>query len=117
MKLLTIMFISHILILANDVRETNDVNTNYSGLFFGHGIGQYFQFLKPSLSRLISWASAIEFDVTKNGNLDDIKIINSLSLDFDGVVLYGLSKFSLEKSNTMKITNEFRYRLPFKFEN
>mgnify|MGYP001464455457 CR=1 len=48
------MFTSHILILTNDAGETNDVNTNYSGLFSGNEIGQYFQFPEHSLSRSIS---------------------------------------------------------------
>ena len=84
------------MIFANDFLKTNDVNINYPGLFSVQEIGQYFRFPEHSILHSISGASAIEFDVTKNGNLDNIKIINSLGL---------------------KITNGFRYRLPFKFEN
>ena len=117
MKLYIIFLMMHILIFANNFSETKGANTNYSSLFSGQEIGQYFQYPDHSISNLISGTSVIEFDVTRDSNLDNIKILNSLGPDFDEVIINGLSKFSSEKLKSLNITNGFRYRLPLKFKN
>ena len=70
-----------------------------------------------ALSHSISGTSVIEFNVTKNNNIDNIRIINSLGPDFDEVIINGLSKFSSEKIKSLNVKSGFRYRLPLKFEN
>ena len=117
MKLYIIILIIHVLIFANGYSKTKSLNTNYASLFSGEEIGQYFQYPDHALSHSISGTSIIEFDVTKNSNIDNIRIINSLGPDFDDIIINGLSKFSSEKLKSLNVKSGFRYRLPLKFEN
>ena len=117
MKLYIIILIIHVLTFANNYSKTKSLNTNYASLFSGEEIGQYFQYPDHALSHSISGTSVIEFNVTKNNNIDNIRIINSLGPDFDEVIINGLSKFSSEKLKSLNVQSGFRYRLPLKFEN
>ena len=117
MKLYIIILIIHALTFANNCSKTKSLNTNYTSLFSGEEIGQYFQYPDHALSHSISGTSVIEFNVTKNNNIDNIRIINSLGPDFDEVIINGLSKFSSEKLKSLNVKSGFRYRLPLKFEN
>ncbi len=117
MKLYIIILITHVLTFANGYSKTKSLDTNYASLFSGEEIGQYFQYPEHALSHSISGTSVIEFDVTKNNNIDNVRIINSLGPDFDEVIINGLSKFSSEKLKSLNIKSGFRYRLPLKFEN
>ena len=117
MKFYIIILIIHVLTFANDYSKTKSLNANYASLFSGEEIGQYFQYPDHSLSHSISGTSIIEFDVTKNSNIDNIRIINSLGPDFDEAIINGLSKFSSEKLKSLNVESGFRYRLPLKFEN
>lgn len=117
MKLYITILIIHALTFANLHSKEKSLNTNYSSLFSGEEIGQYFQYPDYALSHSISGTSIIEFDVTKNNNIDNIRIINSLGPDFDEVIMNGLSKFSSEKLKFFNVKSGFRYRLPLKFKN
>ena len=117
MKLYLTILTIHVLTFANGYSKTKSLNTNYASLFSGEEIGQYFQYPDHALSHSISGTSVIEFDVTKNSNIDNIRIINSLGPDFDEVIINGLSKFSSEKLKSLNVKSGFRYRLPLKFEN
>ena len=117
MKLYITILMTHVLTFANDYSNTKSLNTNYASLFSGEEIGQYFQYPDYAISHSISGTSVIEFDVTKNSDIDNIRIINSLGPDFDEVIINGLSKFSSEKLKSLNVKSGFRYRLPLKFEN
>ena len=117
MKLYIIILITHVLTFANGYSKTKSLDTNYASLFSGEEIGQYFQYPDHALSHSISGTSVIEFNVTKNNNIDNIRIINSLGSDFDEVIINGLGKFSSEKLKSLNVKSGFRYRLPLKFEN
>ena len=117
MKLYISILIIHAFTFAKIYSKEKSLNTIYTSLFSGEEIGQYFQYPDYALSRSISGTSIIEFDVTKNSNLDNIRIINSLGPDFDEVIMNGLSKFSSEKLKFLNIKSGFRYRLPLKFKN
>ena len=117
MKLYITILITHVLTSANSYSKDESLNTVYTSLFSGEEIGQYFQYPDYALSHSISGTSVIEFDVTKNNNLDNIRIINSLGPDFDEVIINGLNKFSSEKLKSLNVQSGFRYRLPLKFEN
>ena len=117
MKLYIIILITHVLTFANGYSKTKSFDTNYASLFSGEEIGQYFQYPDHALSHSISGTSIIEFDVTKNNNIDNVRIINSLGPNFDEVIINGLSKFSSEKLKSLNVKSGFRYRLPLKFEN
>ena len=117
MKLYITILITHVLTSASDYSYSKSLNTNYASLFSGEEIGQYFQYPDHALSHSIYGTSIIEFDVTKNRNIDNIRIINSLGPDFDDVIINGLSKFSSEKLKSLNVKSGFRYRLPLKFEN
>jgi len=117
MKLYIIILITHVLTFANGYSKTKSLDTNYASLFSGAEIGQYFQYPDHALSHSISGTSIIEFDVTKNNNIDNVRIINSLGPNFDEVIINGLSKFSSEKLKSLNVKSGFRYRLPLKFEN
>tara|TARA_B100001093_G_scaffold345688_1_gene330368 strand:+ start:124 stop:477 length:354 start_codon:yes stop_codon:yes gene_type:complete len=117
MKLYITILITHVLTFANGYSKTKSLDTNYGNLFSGAEIGQYFQYPDHALSHSISGTSIIEFDVTENNNIDNVRIINSLGPNFDEVIINGLSKFSLEKLKSLNVKSGFRYRLPLKFEN
>ena len=117
MKLYIIVLIIHALTFANLYSKEKGLNTIYTSLHYGEEIGQYFQYPDYALSHSISGTSIIEFDVTKNSKLDNIRIINSLGPDFDEAIMNGLSKFSSEKLKFLNIKSGFRYRLPLKFQN
>ena len=117
MKLYITILMIHVLTFANGYSKTKSLNINYASLFSGEEIGQYFQYPDHALSHSISGTSVIEFDVTKNSKIDNIRIINSLGPDFDQVIINGLSKFSSEKLKSLNVQSGFRYRLPLKFEN
>ena len=117
MKLYITILIIHVLAFANGHSKSKSLSTNYTSLFSGEEIGQYFQYPDHALSHSISGTSVIEFNVTKNNNINNIRIINSLGPDFDEVIINGLSKFSSEKLKSLNVKSGFRYRLPLKFEN
>ena len=117
MKLYIIILITHVMTFANGYSKTKSLDTNYASLFSEAEIGQYFQYPDHALSHSISGTSIIEFDVTKNSNIDNIRIINSLGPDFDEAIINGLRKFSSEKLKSLYVKSGFRYRLPLKFEN
>ena len=72
MKLYITILITHVLTSANDYSNSKSLNTNYASLFSGEEIGQYFQYPDHALSHSISGTSVIEFNVTKNNNIDNI---------------------------------------------
>ena len=117
MKLYILILITHLLTFANGYSKTKSLDTNYASLFSGKEIGQYFQYPDHALSHSISGISVIEFDVTKNNSIDNVRIINSLGPDFDELIINGLSKFSSEKLKSLNVKSGFRYRLPLKFKN
>ena len=117
MKYMIIVIVLNTSIFANDFSENYRSNNNLVNIFAGEQIGQYFQYPEQSLSHSISGTSVIEFYVDTNGSLNDISIVNSLGPQFDRVILEGLSKFSIEKLQKLKVEHGFRYRLPLKFEN
>ena len=117
MKYIMTTFVLNTLIFANNFSENYHAKNNLVNIFTGEQMGQYFQYPEQSLSHSISGTSVIEFYVDKNGNLNNINIVNSLGPQFDRVILEGLNKFSVEKLKKLKVEYGFRYRLPLKFEN
>jgi TonB family protein len=117
MKYPILLIIISTLAIANNYSHSNNYYKNYLDIFSGKDIGQYFQYPEQSISHSISGTSIIEFNVNKDGSLNDINIINSLGPQFDRVILDGLGKFSIERLKSLNIEYGFRYRLPLRFEN
>ena len=61
--------------------------------------------------------SVVEFNVNKDGSINDIEILKSLGQPFDDAIFSGLNVFANQCMNQSKISKGFRYRLPIYFKN
>ena len=61
--------------------------------------------------------SVVEFNVNKDGSINDIEILKSLGRPFDDAIFTGLNVFANQGMSQSKISKGFRYRLPIYFKN
>ena len=90
---------------------------NIKNLFSSESIGDFFVYPHALKDYSLSGMSVIEFNVNKDGSINDIEILKSLGQPFDDAIFSGLNVFANQCMNQSKISKGFRYRLPFYFKN
>ena len=86
--------------------------------FFSSGpIGEFFVYPHALKDYSLSGMSVVEFNVNKDGSINDIEILKSLGQPFDDAIFAGLNVFANQGMNQSEISKGFRYRLPIYFKN
>ena len=90
---------------------------NIKNLFSSESIGDFFVYPHALKDYSLSGMSIVEFNVNKDGSINDIEILKSLGQPFDDAIFAGLNFFANQGMNQSKISKGFRYRLPIYFKN
>ena len=90
---------------------------NIKNLFSSESIGDFFVYPHALKDYSLSGMSIVEFNVNKDGSINDIEILKSLGQPFDDAFFAGLNVFSNQGINQSNISKGFRYRLPIYFKN
>ena len=90
---------------------------NIKNLFSSESIGDFFVYPHALKDYSLSGMSVVEFNVNKDGSINDIEILKSLGQPFDDAIFTGLNVFANQGMNQSKISKGFRYRLPIYFKN
>ena len=90
---------------------------NIKNLFSSESIGDFFVYPHALKDYSLSGMSVVEFNVNKDGSINDIEILKSLGQPFDDAIFTGLNVFANQGMNKSKILKGFRYILPIYFKN
>ena len=90
---------------------------NIKNLFSSESIGDFFVYPHALKDYSLSGMSVVEFNVNKDGSINDIEILKSLGQPFDDAIFAGLNFFANQGINQSNISKGFRYRLPIYFKN
>ena len=90
---------------------------NIKNLFSSESIGDFFVYPHALKDYSLSGMSVVEFNVNKDGSINDIEILKSIGQPFDDAIFTGLNVFANQGMNKSKILKGFRYRLPIYFKN
>ena len=90
---------------------------NIKNLFSSESFGDFFVYPHALKDYSLSGMSVVEFNVNKDGSINDIEILKSLGQPFDDEIFTGLNVFANQGMNQNKISKGFRYRLPIYFKN
>ena len=90
---------------------------NIKNLFSSESICDFFVYPHALKDYSLSGMSVVEFNVNKDGSINDIEILKSLGQPFDDAIFTGLNVFGNQGMNQSKISKGFRYRLPIYFKN
>ena len=76
-------------------------------------------FVYPNLIKdySLSGISIIEFYVSDDEKINEIKIVKSLEQQFDDAIFSGLDTFASQEIIQRKISKGFQYRFPIYFKN
>ena len=88
---------------------------NIKNLFSSESIGEFFVYPHALKDYSLSGMSVVEFNVNKDGTINDIEILKSLGQPFDDAIFDGLNVFANQDKIRAKISKGFRYRLPIYF--
>tara|TARA_B100001248_G_scaffold100915_1_gene75020 strand:- start:325 stop:702 length:378 start_codon:yes stop_codon:yes gene_type:complete len=90
---------------------------NIKNLFSSESIGDFFEYPHALKDYSLSGMSIVEFNVNKDGLINDIEILKSPRQPFDDVIFAGLNVFANQGMNQGEISKGFGYRLPIYFKN
>ena len=90
---------------------------NIKNLFSSKSIGDFFVYPHALKDYSLSGMSVVEFNVNKDGSINDIEILKSIGQPFDDAIFTGLNVFANQGMNKSKILKGFRYILPIYFKN
>ena len=102
---------------ANEFKVASINLGNIKNLFSSESIGDFFVYPHALKDYSLSGMSIVEFNVNKDGSINDIEILKSLGQPFDDEIFTGLDVFANQGMNQSKISKGFRYRLPIYFKN
>ena len=102
---------------GNEFKVTLVDMSNIKNLFSSESIGDFFVYPHALKDYSLSGMSVVEFNVNKDGSINDIEILKSLEQPFDDAIFSGLNVFANQGLNQSKISKGFRYRLPIYFKN
>ena len=77
----------------------------------------YFVYPYDLIDYSVSGSSLIEFNLNLNGEVENLRIIESLGIPFDRSIIDGLSDYVSKKIISAKDNLKNKYRLEIKFEN
>jgi len=77
----------------------------------------YFVYPYDIIDYSVSGSSLIEFNLNLNGEVENLRIIESLGIPFDKSIIDGLSEYVSKKIISAKDNLKNQYRLEIKFEN
>ena len=90
---------------------------NIKNLFSSESIGDFFVYPHALKDYSLSGMSVVEFNVNKDGSINDIEILKSLGQPFYDAIFSGLNVFANQGMNQGEISKGFGYRLPIYFKN
>ena len=102
---------------GNEYKIASVDMSNIKNLFSSESIGDFFVYPYALKDYSLSGMSVVEFNVNKDGSINDIEILKSLGQPFDDAIFTGLNVFANQGMNQSKISKGFRYRLPIYFKN
>ncbi|MEL1232797.1 MAG: energy transducer TonB [Candidatus Neomarinimicrobiota bacterium] len=77
----------------------------------------YFVYPYDLIDYSVSGSSMIEFNLNINGEVENLRIIESLGIPFDKSIIDGLSDYVSKKIISSRDNLKNQYRLEIKFEN
>ena len=77
----------------------------------------YFVYPYDLIDYSVSGSSLIEFNLSLNGDVENLRIIQSLGIPFDKSIIDGLSDYVSKKIISSRDNLKNQYRLEIKFEN
>ena len=86
-------------------------------LFSSESIDDLFVYPHALKDYSLTGMSVFEFNVDKDGSINDIEILKSLRQPFDDAIFAGLNVFANQGMNQSKMSKVFCYRLPIYFRN
>ena len=102
---------------GNEFRIVSVDMGNIKNLFSYESIGDFFVYPHALKDYSLSGMSVVEFNVNKDGSINDIEILKSLGQPFDDAIFASLNVFANQGMNQSKISKGFRYSLPIYFKN
>ena len=90
---------------------------NYKSNVLSMTSDNYFVYPYDLIDYSVSGSSLIEFNLNLNGEVENLRIIESLGIPFDKSIIDGLSDYVSKKIISAKDNLKNKYRLEIKFEN
>ena len=90
---------------------------NYKSNVLSMTSDNYFVYPYDLIDYSVSGSSLIEFNLNLNGEVENLRIIESLGIPFDKSIIDGLSDYVSKKIISEKDNLKNKYRLEIKFEN
>ena len=90
---------------------------NYKSNVLSMTSDNYFVYPYDLIDYSVSGSSLIEFNLNLNGEVENLRIIESLGIPFDRSIIDGLSDYVSKKIISAKDNLKNKYRLEIKFEN
>ena len=80
---------------------------NIKNLFSSESIGDFFVYPHALKDYSLSGMSVVEFNVNKDGSINDIEILKSLGQPFDDAIFSGLNVFANQGMNRARYQRVF----------
>ena len=103
-------------IFSNNSRSTYSEENEKNNLL-PISTDNYFVYPYDLIDYSVSGSSLIEFNLNLNGDVENLRIIQSLGIPFDKSIIDGLSDYVSKKIISSSDNLKNQYRLEIKFEN
>jgi len=112
-KYLVIIIMAVVSGKSSAVHVTKNENSNVLRM----ASDNYFVYPCDIIDYSVSGSSLIEFNLNLNGEVENLRIIESLGIPFDKSIIDGLSNYVSQKIISASDNLKNQYRLEIKFEN